>query len=97
LSRSLCQWRQCVAANVVTLIVYAALGGTFFLLPVVLQGVLGLSPIQSGASLLPITALMFVLSARVGRLAQRLGPRLFMTVGPIVAGSGLILLTRIAP
>jgi len=89
--------RQFDAANLVTFIVYGALGGTFFLLPVVLQGVVGFSPIQSGASLLPITLLMFLLSARAGRLSQRIGPRLPMTLGPIVAGGGLALLTRIQP
>src|SRR5437762_5899447 len=94
---SLFRSRQFDAANLVTFIVYAALGGTFFLLPVVLQSVVGLTPLQSGASLLPVTVIMLVLSARAGRLSQRIGPRLPMTLGPIVAGCGLALLTRIEP
>ncbi len=87
--------RQFSAANLVTFVVYAALGGSIFLLPVVLQNAVGFSPIEAGAALLPVTILMLTLSARAGRLAQRIGPRLPMTVGPIVAGTGLALLTRV--
>ncbi len=89
--------RQFVAANLVTLIVYAALGGSIFLLPVVLQRAVGLSPLQAGAALAPITLIMLTLSARAGHLSQRIGPRIPMTLGPIVAGAGLALLTRVGP
>jgi EmrB/QacA subfamily drug resistance transporter len=89
--------RQFVAANLVTLLVYAALGGSVFLLPIVLQGVMKLSPLRSGAALAPVTAIMLGLSARAGGLAQRVGPRIPMSVGPIVAGVGLMLLARIGP
>ena len=89
--------RQFAAANLVTLIVYAALGGSVFLLPVVLQKTVGLSPLASGAALAPVTILMLILSARAGRLSRRIGPRLPMTLGPIVAGIGLMLLTRLGP
>ncbi len=87
--------RQFDAANLVTFIVYAALGGSTFLLPVVLQNAVGFSPIAAGAALLPVTILMLTLSARTGRLSQRIGPRLPMTFGPVVAGAGLALLTRV--
>lgn len=86
---------QFSAANAVTLLVYAALGGAFFLLPLQLQEVMGLSPLASGSSLLPITAVMLLLSARMGRLAERRGPRLPMTAGPVVAAVGLALMARI--
>jgi len=86
--------RQFSGANAVTFIVYGALGGALFLLPVELQLVAGYSPLQSGLALLPITAIMLVFSARSGRLAARIGPRLQMTAGPVVAGGGLLLLTR---
>ena len=89
--------RQFDAANLVTFIVYAALGGSIFLVPIVLQEVVGLSPLKAGASLLPMTILILTLSARAGRLSQRIGPRLPMTLGPIVMGVGLALLTRIEP
>jgi EmrB/QacA subfamily drug resistance transporter len=87
--------RQFSAANLVTLLVYGALSGALFLLPIALQQVAGYSPIQAGTALLPFTLLMLALSARMGALASRIGPRLPMTVGPIVAGAGLALLARL--
>ena len=65
--------RQFSAANLVTFVVYAALGGVFFLLVAFLQISLGYSPIAAGAASLPITALMLLFSARSGALAQRIG------------------------
>lgn len=88
---------QFTAANLVTLVVYAALGGVFFLLVVDLQVVGGLSPLQAGASQLPITVLMLLLSARSGALAARIGPRVPMAVGPVVAASGVALMLRLGP
>jgi EmrB/QacA subfamily drug resistance transporter len=85
------------AANVVTFVVYAALGGTFFLLPIQLQTTLGLSPLESGAALIPITVLMLLLSPRAGRLTARIGPRVPMTVGPLLAAVGVGLLARVGP
>src|SRR3954447_2948960 len=87
--------RDFSAANVVTFVVYAALSGSLFLLPVQLQRVAGFSPVAAGSALLPVTLVMLLLSARMGRLAQRIGPRWPMTVGPLVAGAGLALFTRI--
>ncbi len=87
--------RQFDAANLVTLAVYAALGGVLFLLVVDLQVVLGYSALAAGASLLPITLLMLVLSPRAGQLATRTGPRLPMTLGPLLMTGGLLLMLRI--
>ncbi|MEV1291971.1 DHA2 family efflux MFS transporter permease subunit [Pseudonocardia sp. NPDC049635] len=67
---------QFSAANAVTLMVYAALGGLFVLLVLHLQVVVGFSPLQAGAALLPVTLLMLVFSAGAGRLGQRIGPRI---------------------
>jgi EmrB/QacA subfamily drug resistance transporter len=89
--------RLFTATNVVTFAVYAALSGVFFVLVVELQVVAGFSPIAAGAALLPVTIIMFFLSARGGALGQRIGPRLPMTVGPIVAAVGVLLLSRIGP
>jgi EmrB/QacA subfamily drug resistance transporter len=89
--------RQFSAANLVTFAVYAALGGVFFLLVAFLQISLGYSPIAAGAATLPVTGLMLVLSARAGALAQRIGARIPLTVGPLVIAAGLVLLTRIEP
>lgn len=86
--------RQFSAANAVTFVVYGALGGALFLLPVELQLVSHYTALQSGLSLLPVTAIMLVFSARSARLAARIGPRLQMSLGPVVVGAGLIGLTR---
>jgi EmrB/QacA subfamily drug resistance transporter len=85
--------RQFAATNAVTFIVYAALTGATFLLPVELQIVSGYSPLASGLALLPLTFIMLALSARSGRLASRIGPRLQMSAGPLVVGAGFALLT----
>lgn len=84
--------RQFSAANGVTFVVYAALAGALFLLPIQLQQTAGYSPLAAGAALVPMTLVMLLLSSRAGRLAQRIGPRLPMSLGPIVAGVGLALL-----
>jgi EmrB/QacA subfamily drug resistance transporter len=89
--------RQFTAANLVTFVVYGALGGALFLLPLQLQRAAGFSPLQAGSALVPFTLVMLLNSARAGRLAQRIGPRLPMTIGPIIAGVGLMLLVRIGP
>ena len=80
--------RQFSAANLVTFVVYAALGGVFFLLVAFLQISLGYSPIAAGAASLPVTVLMLLLSARSGALAQRIGARIPLTVGPLVIAAG---------
>ena len=83
--------------NGTTLAVYAALGAALFMVVLELQLALHYSALAAGSSLVPITVLMFFLSSRSGALAQRIGPRLPMTVGPIVIAIGLLLFTRIAP
>ncbi len=94
---SLFRSRQFSGANITTLAVYAGLGGATFLLVIRLQGELGYSALEAGASLVPFTVLMLLLSSRAGQLAQRIGPRLPMTVGPVIAGIGLVLLGRVEP
>jgi EmrB/QacA subfamily drug resistance transporter len=88
---------QFTGANLTTLAVYAGLGGAMFLLVIELQRALGYSALEAGAALLPFTVVMLLLSSRAGQLAQRIGPRLPMTVGPVVAGLGLLLLSRVEP
>ncbi len=83
------------AANGTTLLVYGAIGVVFFLLVLQLQTVAGFSPLEAGLSLLPVTAIMLLFSARVGALAGRIGPRLPLTVGPLVSACGLLLMMRI--
>jgi len=85
------------AANAATLLIYGALGVVFLLLVLQLQVVAGFTPLAAGTALLPLTAVMLLFSARVGALAGRIGPRLPMTVGPLVAACGLLLLLRVGP
>ena len=89
--------RQFSGANAATLLVYFALGGAFFFLVIELQRELGYSALEAGAALIPITLLLLVLSSHAGALASRIGPRLPMTAGPLVAALGLALMTGIGP
>src|SRR6185436_3953919 len=75
----------------------AALSGVFFLLVAFLQIAAGYSPIAAGAASLPVTALMLLFSARAGALAQRIGARIPLTVGPLVIAVGMVMMGQIDP
>jgi len=92
---SLFRERNFAIGNVATLTAYLGLGGVIFLLPVFLQEVSGYSPVQAGLALLPVTSLMIVLSRRFGALADRIGSRVLISLGALVAGCGLLLLARV--
>jgi EmrB/QacA subfamily drug resistance transporter len=81
--------------NLGTLFLYAAIGLSFFLVAFQLQTVGGWSALESGLALLPATLLMVVFSAHSGALAERIGPHWQLTVGPLCAAGGLLLLTRV--
>ncbi|WP_190120941.1 MFS transporter [Streptomyces inusitatus] len=87
--------RLFTAVNLVTLCVYAAFGGFFFLVALQLQVVSGYSPLQAGVALLPTTVLMLLFSARSGALAERIGPRIPLTVGPLLCAAGMLLMLRV--
>jgi EmrB/QacA subfamily drug resistance transporter len=87
--------RQFTAANIVTFVVYGALGGVFFLFVVFLQTSLGYSPTAAGAASLPITVLMLTLSARSGALASRIGPRRQLSAGPLIIALGMVMMSMI--
>ncbi len=87
--------RNFAVGNVETLAMYGGLSVLFFFLVLFLQQVGGFSPLQSGAASLPLSVVMFFLSSRFGALADKLGPRLFMGAGPLVAGAGLLLFLRV--
>jgi EmrB/QacA subfamily drug resistance transporter len=89
--------RQFSGANGTTFVVYAALGVALFLVVVELQTSLGYSALAAGTATLPITVLMLFLSPRAGRLSQRIGPRIPMTIGPLVVAVGLVMLAGIGP
>jgi EmrB/QacA subfamily drug resistance transporter len=89
--------REFSAANLVTFVVYGAAGGVFFLLVAFLQISLGYSPIAAGAALIPQTILMLLFSARAGALTQRIGPRIPLTVGPMLVALGMLMMARLGP
>jgi EmrB/QacA subfamily drug resistance transporter len=92
---SLFRERNFTIGNMATLTAYLGLGGVIFLLPVFLQEVSGYSPIQAGLALLPVTSLTILLSRRFGALADRIGSRVLISLGALVAGCGLLLLARV--
>jgi EmrB/QacA subfamily drug resistance transporter len=81
--------RQFSGANLSTLAVYGALGGFSFFLVVQLQTVLGYSALQAGAAMTPAILVLSLLSSRAGKLATQIGPRLPMTIGPLIAAAGV--------
>ncbi|WP_341926011.1 MFS transporter [Nocardioides psychrotolerans] len=83
------------AANAMTLLVYAALGAILFFLTLQLQTVGGYSALAAGTATLPMTLCLLLLAARGGALGARIGPRLPLTVGPLVMAVGTLLLLRI--
>jgi EmrB/QacA subfamily drug resistance transporter len=87
--------RNFAVANATTLAAYAGLIGGLFFVTLFLQQVVGYSALEAGLATTPISVLLFVLSPRFGRVASGTGPRLPMTVGPIVGGLGLLLMLRI--
>ncbi len=86
--------RTFTAINGMTLFMYAALSGVFFFLVLDLQIVGGYSAIRAGSVLLPATLLLLLLSSYMGALARRIGPRIPLTVGPLVSGAGALLMAR---
>lgn len=80
--------------NIATLGIYAGLSVATFLIVVFLQQVSGYSALAAGMAILPVTIIMFILSPRFGALSGRHGPRLFMGVGPIIAGAGFLMMLR---
>lgn len=85
--------RRFAGANILTLLLYAALGGSMFFVPLNLIQVQGYGATAAGASLLPFVAIMFVLSRWSGRLVDVVGARLPLIVGPTVAAAGFALYT----
>ncbi|MFJ3667696.1 MFS transporter [Streptomyces sp. NPDC090106] len=89
--------RQFTAVNLVTLCVYAAFSGFFFLAALQLQVVAGYSALGAGTALLPTTVMMLLFSARSGELADRIGPRVPLTAGPLLCAGGMLLMLRVGP
>ena len=87
--------RNFAVGNVQTFTMYGGLGIVFFILVLYLQEVAGYTALAAGFALLPSTIILFLLSKRMGRLADRFGPRLFMGLGPLTAALGVALMLRL--
>ena len=86
--------RQFTAATAVTFLVYGAINGFLFLVVIELQVVAGFSALVAGSAFLPLTVLTLLLSARSARVSARIGPRVQLTVGPLVCAAGVLLALR---
>jgi len=87
--------RNFSVTNLETFAVYGGLSAWSFFLTLFLQQVAGYSPFRSGLATLPLTIVMFFLSRYVGRLSMRIGPRLFMGAGPLLAGAATLSIVRL--
>ena len=87
--------RNFTVVNLSTFVIYGALYVVLYVQPTFLQGALGYTPVAAGAVGLPVSLLLTFLSTPAGRLAARFGPRLFLTIGPLVMAAGLLWLARI--
>ncbi|HWB38701.1 MAG TPA: MFS transporter [Candidatus Saccharimonadales bacterium] len=88
--------RNFTGSNIMTFGMYGALGGFFFALVIFLQTTAHYSAIRAGLSLIPVTVLLVLFSKRVGKLSSVLGPRMFMTFGPLIAAAGILSLIRLS-
>ena len=95
LDLSLFRVRNFAITNLETLIVYAGLIGALFFITLYLQQTAGYTPIEAGFAITPISLILFALSPRFGKIAMGIGPRLPMSVGPVVGGVGLLLMMRV--
>ena len=92
---SLFRSRNFTVVNLSTFVIYGALYVTLTFQGLFMQGTLGYTPTGAGLAALPAGVLLIVLSTRAGRLAARIGPRLFLTVGPLLMAAGLLWFARI--
>lgn len=89
--------RPFLGLTILTFLLYGALGGLLVLLPYTLIVAGGYSPLQAGLSLLPFSVVIGTMSRLMGRVTERIGPRLPLTLGPIITGLGFGLMTRLDP
>lgn len=89
---SLFRSRRFSVGNLITVGIYFSFSGVLFLIVVLLQEALAYSPVDAGLAILPITFFLLALSPIAGRLTDRFGARLMLTIGPAIAATGLAIL-----
>jgi len=94
---SLFRSRNFSGANAMTFAMYGALAGFMFALVIYMQTKLGYSAIKAGLSLMPVSLMLLLFSSRVGALSSKIGPRFFLTAGPLIASVGMFLLIGYKP
>jgi MFS family permease len=94
---SLFHSKRFAGINAATFVMWGAIGAVFFLLTIHLQTDLSYSATEAGAATIPVTILMMLFSAKSGALAQRIGPRIPLIMGPVVVAAAFALMTRIHP
>ncbi len=94
---SLFRSRNFTGSNIMTFLMYGALGGFAFILPIYLQTKMGYSAFVAGLGLLPVSVLLLALSSRMGALSAKYGPRLFITTGPLICAVAIIMLLNYGP
>lgn len=87
--------RLFTVVNIATVLIYGAMGGLLFFLVLQLQITAGFSPLMAGLGTLPLTLLMLVFSPRAAKLGEQIGARVPLTLGPLLAASGALLMLRI--
>ena len=80
--------------NIITLVIFTAVGGVMFMVPMVLIYSFGYSSAKTGGAVIPSMLAMFVLVPRVGRYVDRVGPRLPLTVGPLISAVACVLFSQ---
>jgi len=89
--------RNFSVGNIATIFIYAALALSSFIITIYLQQAARFTALEAGMAFLPVTLIMFFLSSRIGRLSGKYGPRLFMTIGPIVMALGFLWMLQAIP
>ena len=89
--------RNFTGSNIMTFLMYGALAGFTFILPIYLQTKIGYTAFRAGLCILPVPLLLYFLSSRMGALSAKYGPRYFIGFGPLVAAAGIILLLNYKP
>jgi len=91
------QSRNFTGSNLMTFAQYGALSGFLFSFVIYLQTKMGYSSVKAGLSMIPVTIVLLLFSSWAGKLSQVKGPRLFLTIGPVLCAAGMMFLAGLQP